>query len=141
MSTELKKLLNTLRCPICKCQIDIINVKKLKHNFACAQNYLHYSLYISQIDLYSSIITSPRIEQERATVDDRLFQFEITQNFIDLLSISGTETIIIIKKIDAEGRVLELPFKTFKYDKILFNFKNLDKSKIINRVNTVLTFQ
>lgn len=140
MPNGLKRLLNILRCPICKSQIDILNLK-IKYNFGCVQNYLHYSVFIrdAEITHYSSSLI-PSIEQERVIINDKLFQYEIIQNFI-CMAPSETETLIYIKKIDAEGRVLEQPYKKFNYNKMFFNFQETDKNKIINRINTILTFQ
>jgi hypothetical protein len=92
---------------------------------------------------YSSLSSTSPIQYERIILNHNLSQFEIIQNYSTFLesTLESTQenTNILIKSIDPEGRVLDL-LRSFNYNKILFDFQQTDQNKIINRINTILTF-
>lgn len=146
---HIKNFLNSLKCPVCQGQIDIVSNKKSQYNFGCSNNYLHFTFFINDrstatYDQDGEII-NPMIEQERVIVDRDSFRYEIIQNYI-CLTPDEIDTIIYVNKIDAEGNVIDYDgkfpiHKTFSCNQILFDFQNVTKDKIINRIKTILTFQ
>jgi len=137
-----KRLLNSLRCPICKSQIDLLSFTKNKkgNNFGCAQDQNHYAIFLVHWDLPF------RVEQEDVQVYSGKYLYEIRQNHYvsppTIPAVKCNETLIFIKEVDKEFRVIEKgKLQHFQYNQILFDFQTTSKDKIINRVKTILVFQ
>lgn len=141
MDPLVKKILNSLRCPICKSQIDLFQAKKKNgNNFACATNHTHYAMFFVSWDL------PYRIEQEDVQVYSGNYLYEIRQHHYlsppSLPPMKCNETLIYIKEVDKELRVIEKgKLLKFQYPQLLFDFQNTTNEKIINRVKTILVFQ
>ncbi len=139
MDPIVKKILNSLRCPICKGQIDLVEAKK-GNNFGCVREPHHYSFFFVHWE------QPYRIEHEDVAVYYGKHLYEIRQ--YHYTSTGGThpqtctDTVIYIKEVDKEFRVIEkAKVERFEYNKTLFDFQQTDKDKIINRVRTILVFQ
>ncbi len=141
MNKEAKLILNSLRCPLCNSQIDLIdwfsllNKKYKEHNFGCVVNPEHYSIYFNHWE------DPPKIENERVIVYDELNQYNIDQNTF-IIGHPWIKSTIKVSKVDKENRVLDnIKPKTYTFEIQLFDFKSVNRNKIINKVKTVLIFQ
>ncbi len=148
MDPVVKAFLNSLKCPVCKSQIDLFQAKKKDgNNFACVQDYTHYAIFLVHWE------QPLRIESEDVRVYKGKYLYDIKQhhylpgnNHFGLGPGFGPlrcdKTTIIVREIDKEFRIIEkLEAKSFEYDKVLFDFQNTSEQKIINRVKTILVFQ
>lgn len=140
MDPAVKAFLNSLRCPICKHQIDIMGGKdKRGNNYSCVSVPSHFSF------LYITWDGPLRLEREDVHVYSGKYLYEIRQYHWTggaIILKKKEETIIYIKEVDKEFRIIEKDkVQRFQYDKLLFDFQKTDESKIINRVKTILVFQ
>jgi uncharacterized protein YbaR (Trm112 family) len=125
MDPVAKALLNILRCPICKGQLDLLS---LVANPKKSKEYRHYGIFLVHWEY------PIRIEQEGVTIFEGSHQFDIEQK--------GGRTTISIYEIDPEERILDnIKPKIFTYDKELFTFHQTTRDKIVNRIKTILVFQ
>ncbi|CAB4196845.1 hypothetical protein UFOVP1290_365 [uncultured Caudovirales phage] len=132
MDKVAKQFLNSLKCPICSAQIDMIKMRAIDFsNFACVNDKYHYNLYYQYIQVPFLVI------QETVRIYDNNKLYEIFQSCDGSLS-----TEITVKDVDKEYRVLDKK-KTlsFRYDKKLFDFSKSNRESILNRVKTILVFQ
>ena len=129
---DVKKLLNSLKCPICHAQIDTISGKGYGYNYCCAANSDHYVLCI---DL-GSLVT--RITREKVHVYDKNHKYSIIKAYHD-----GTiRTSISVYETDLEGRVIfSFKDKVLMMDKDLFDFANFKPDKAVHRIKTIFVFQ
>jgi hypothetical protein len=134
MTNTAKKILNSLKCPICRSPIDITGypVFSTTYNYGCAYNCSHYML---------SIITlggETKIEKERVSVFDKTHKYEISKTYRP----NGNKTEIIAYQIDPEGRVI-FSFKNHQLnvEQEIFNFSNFNPDKALNRIKTLFVFQ
>src|ERR1700680_3569195 len=127
MNKAIKIILNSLRCPICLGQVDLIDYmapksKSTSYNFSCAANYDHYKLWFPHWD-------SAQVGYDVVNVYEGRYLHIIMQRY------PVHQTSIETRQVDPEGRLLDkIPSKTFKYNKILFDWTKTDQSKIINKV-------
>lgn len=139
MDPVIKQFLNSLRCPVCKGQIDLIDSKNLKqqfkvYNYGCAQNYDHYVINYFNAHGY-------RLEKEMLHIHDASHRYEVRKSY----TVPGSkliEVILSVFKTDAEGRVkddVHLKSLSFKTDVIPFNGQGSEK--MLNRIKTILLFQ
>ena len=134
MTNAAKKILNDLRCPVCRSPIDITGypVFSTTYNYGCADNYDHYLL---------SVITSvgcSKIEKEQVHVIDSKHKYQIFKTYHP----KGNKTEITAYQIDSEGRVI-FSFKNNKLclEQEIFNFTKFDVNKAIHRIKTMFVFQ
>jgi hypothetical protein len=134
MNKATKTILNSLRCPVCLGQVDLIDymapkAKSTSYNFGCAVHYEHYKLWFPHWD-------SNQIGYDMVKVYEGRYLHIIMQRY------PITQTSISTQSVDAEGSLIDtLPAKTFAYNKILFDWSKTNPAKIINKVKTILTFQ
>lgn len=133
MNPDAKKLLNSLRCPICSGQLDLIGYmvsnKSKDYNFFCVKDFRHYGIFLVHWEDLPAIIT-----QQGVTIFEGSHQFDIVQK--------GGRTTITMLEIDPEERILDnIKPKVFQYEKELFNFSKTNRDKIVNRIKTILVFQ
>jgi len=139
MHKELKVYLNSIKCPICGAQVDMMEwanpVSKRGCNFFCVANPVHYGIY------YIHWERPYRLEKELAIVSDKTHQYEVEQtHYIGINPVKHTQ--IRIYNIDGEGRVIEgHKSKQFFYQKHLFDYQSANKEKFLNRIKTILVFQ
>lgn len=127
MDALTKKLLNSLKCPICKAPIDILKHSK-PWNFGCAYEMDHYKIRLN--DGYCS--------SEQTSIYDKTHKYVLVKEFKDL----KLNTTIYIYNTDPEGRVgFSFIEKKVSTDLNLFDFRNFDKEKALNRIKTYLLFQ
>jgi hypothetical protein len=137
MDPWLKALLNSLRCPICKAQIDTkpssLDIFYRQFNYSCAYDYTHYAININ------TGIAVPTLESEHVNVFDSKHKYSILKTY----PVIGKSKIEIrIYDVDAEGRInFTFKEKKFTTDLDLFDFKKFDSVKAVNRIKTVLVFQ
>jgi hypothetical protein len=129
-------MLNSMRCPICGGQIDLVGWKvkqpTRKYNFGCVANWEHYRFFFVHWE------QPPRIEYETVTLYEGRHQYVIIQ-----YDSNGDNNIeIFIYEVDAENRIIDTkkPSK-FSYSKKMFDFAHTNREKIVNRVKTILVFQ
>lgn len=123
--SQLKQLLNSLTCPICKAPIDISFSKT--YNYCRAMNYDHYTV----------IINDGILKNEKVHIYDDKYQYVIINHLID----NVVKTEIIINEIDQEGRVLfSFNEKRLDLDKRYFDFRNFNVNKAVNRIKTICLF-
>ena len=146
MDKVIKLFLNSLRCPICRSQVDLINIvpgsgrrssSNTPLNYGCASNMEHYRFWLPTQD------PPPYIANDRVITYENDYYYQIDQTYPPA---AGTyyhgDTFIFIRKTDAEHRILDKsPTKSFKYDKPLFDWKKANREKLINKIKTILTFQ
>lgn len=135
MTYLLKKLLNSLKCPICNTSVDIINYNirtRQDYNYGCAANNDHYLILIKNNDL-----DIPCVLTETINVYDVSHKYQLTKRYQNL----SVKTEILIFNIDAERRVI-FNFKNniLTFDKELFNFSKFNMGKIIDKIKTILMF-
>lgn len=127
MDALTKKLLNNLKCPVCKAPIDILKYTK-PWNFGCAYEFDHYRLRLN--DGY--------ISAEQTSIYDISHKYVILKEYKDF----QIKTTIHIYNADPEGRVgFSFVDKKVTTDIDLFDFKNFDSKKALNRIKTYLLFQ
>lgn len=133
LSPEIKTFLNNLKCPICKAQIDFIDVKSASYacNLGCAHNNDHYMLKLEDFfDL-------PIVTHEILHIYDQKSKYKI----IKLYSGPQIETVIKVYNIDPEGREV-FSFKEkkleFKFD--AFDFSKFNREKALNRIKNLFLF-
>ena len=139
MDKALKFILNSLKCPVCRGQIDLIttslafaNKTKLPFNYGCAANNEHYLIWLPTENNPNYIL-----HYDKVVIYEGRYQYEIVQDYPIF-----PNTQIIIRKTDLEHRVSEKDtWKIFEYSKILFDWKNTNRDKVVNRIKTILTFQ
>jgi hypothetical protein len=136
MDKATKVFLNSLKCPLCKGQVDMFdsNVHRPsgKYNYACATDYNHYTILIN--DLYYGTI---KLSEEIVKIYHDKYLYTIIQ-FRQIKE----KTSILIYNTDAENRIIEKQIpKIFNYSKLLFDFQKTNKENILNRVKTILVFQ
>jgi len=132
MDPAAKKILNSLRCPICDAQIDTTSYYVRDYNYGCATDVDHYVIYMI---LWEPVI---RIASERVSIYDKNKKYSLIKSYDN----GKTTTIIEIYETDLENRVI-FSFKEKKLvmDKDLFDFANFNVDKALNRIKTVLVFQ
>jgi len=141
MDKAAKLILNSLRCPVCKSQIDMLGwqavmKKSRQFNYCCVAEPEHYGFWFITWD------PPLRIESEVVVVYDEHLQYEIKQQHFDQYGTPSLKTSIYIREVDPEHRVIEnIESKVFTYEKCLFDFPNSSGEKIINRIKTILVFQ
>lgn len=126
MNRDLKFLLNSLKCPICSAQIDIISCGS-GANYGCVNNTSHYVLKILDEEFpYTKIFK----EKIKFTKNSKLYIIE--QIYGENISN------IWIYSVDLENRIIESRKRKYKIINFkLFDFQNFDIGKAINRVNNV----
>lgn len=134
-----KAMLDSMKCPVCGGQIDLFDwarpVSKRGNNFGCVRDNSHYGMYFNHWD------QPPVILSETVSVIDvnRLYDIE-QKHFMGTVPFPGTT--ILIRDVDKEGRTIDGGrFKRLSFDKVLFDFRTLNKEKVINKVKTILVFQ
>jgi hypothetical protein len=122
MDPLLKVILNTLKCPVCGGQIDGLD------RFYCATNAEHYHVWFESDQIPYTIVA------EKVIVYNGSHQYEIMQN--------TNSTTIYIWKVDAENRriVGANPSKPLSFDKKLFNFSQINRERLMNKMKTILVF-
>jgi len=132
MEPLLKKLLNSLKCPICQCQIDMIDRRS---GYGCVSDLDHYTISVmrNDLDLY-------QVFSETVNVYDNKHKYRLTKKY-DSAPATSVKTEIMVFKVDPEGRV-NFSFKnsSLVVDKELFDFSKFNVDKAINRIRTVFTF-
>ena len=126
MDPELKKLLNSLRCPICKGRIDV-----MRRGYACAANNDHY-----QINFFMHTV---QISTEIVNIRGDGCKYVLIKTY----SPSGQkiQTEIVIMKIDPEGRIeYSHKKKSLVLDQDLFDFRNFNPDRAVNRIKTIFAF-
>jgi len=140
MDKVAKLILNSLRCPVCSGQIDLISYTKLarkpsNQNFSCVYDPEHYGVFLVHWE------QPVRLELERATVYEGRHQFNVTQ-YHYFNGQPAHLTSISIREVDPENRIIDnVKPKEFHYDKHLFDFKKTNREKLVNRIKTILVFQ
>lgn len=129
-----KKLLNSLSCPICKAQIDIISGRCSSlykgYDYGCVINFDHYVLYISGVGNYS-----PKIEKEAVAIYNDKHKYQLVKTYLD----NQVKTEITVFNIDPEGRV-QFSFRnnSAKFDFDIFDFANFNMETALTKIETVL---
>jgi len=131
MNKNLKQLLNSLKCPICQCQIDtLLNANNPIYRgfqYCCVANHKHYAIKV--YENYSAHI-----------VEEIVHLYDQSHEYCILKTKFNTE--IAISDLDLEGRVrFSFVIKKFRTELDLFDFQNFNVDKAINRIKTVLVFQ
>lgn len=128
MDRTAKQLLNSLRCPICKAQIDMAIMIR-GYNYCCANDVDHYTLNLD----------FGEIKKERVNIYDKKHKYSI----IKIYDNSGKiETIINIFETDLENRVIfSFKEKKISFDNDIFDFKNFKVDRALNRIKTIFVFQ
>jgi hypothetical protein len=122
-----KEILNSLRCPICKAQVDGNNYSI---RFYCVYVRDHYNIWLKD----------GAVKRETVNIYDmsKLLKYEITQSYEN----NSTKTNILLENIDAEGReIFTFDEVSYKADIALFDFKNFNSEKALNKVKTFLVFR
>lgn len=131
MNPEIKKILNALKCPLCKAPIDLIEYSSARkgYNFGCAINVDHYAISL----IYDPVM----VAAECIHIHDAHHMYEIIKH-----PYGKVRTTIKIFNTDAESRVI-FSFKEKQLDMDIdaFNFDKLDLERAINRIKTIFLFQ
>jgi hypothetical protein len=141
MDHSTKILLNSLRCPICTSLIDGNTVSGY-----CVANMDHYNARIANNTGEPLWIEIPPIlVQEQVSIYEGKFRYQIFQSYANLVNnnyVTTDSSRIIIWDVDPEGRIIHSKHRPeFYYNKKLFDFRNTNKEKLINKIKTILVFQ
>jgi len=134
-----KQVINRMRCPLCRGQLDLLDWREVErkdkdYNFYCVFDSEHYALW------FLHWVQPPILETERVILYEGSYQYTISQ--VHHYQAPQTLTTIKLSKVDPENRVIEgLQPKFFTYDKHLFDFQKTNREKIVNRIKTILVFQ
>jgi len=132
MDPVAKKLLNSLRCPICQSPIDTASGYFINYNYGCASNIDHYAIHLI---LWDPII---KIDRERVNFYDENRKYSIIKSYID----SDVVTEMEVYETDLEHRtIFSFKEKKLVMNMDLFDFTNFNKDKAINRIRTIFVFQ
>lgn len=135
MTPELKKLLNSLRCPVCKSLIDMIDWRAgyRGYNYGCATNLDHYLVSVMNND-----VGTPSLQEESVNIYSEKVKYQLSKKYDN----ANVKTAIGIFDIDLEKRV-QFSFKknVVLFDKDVFDFANFKPDKAIQRIKTLLTFK
>lgn len=128
----IKSILNKLQCPLCKGQIDGVYKSFTKvQKFWCANVKNHYEITFVE-DLIKTELINLYNYQE-------LLNYEIVRDCDNNNTVSFT---IRMRQIDAEGRIIfSFEDKVFTTSIDIFDFKNFNKDKALNKIKTVMLFQ
>jgi hypothetical protein len=153
MDKAAKIILNSLKCPVCKGQIDLFdwngstNKKTKQHNFCCAADQGHYQIWFAHWD------SPPQISQDQVQIYDGKRLYRIRQIYTSSSLATNQQIVwnnateITIWDVDPERRIIILDSKNqkttprFDYNKVIFDWQKIDRDKIINKIKTILTFQ
>lgn len=131
MNQFVKKILNSLKCPICSAPIDVIS-GNINGNFGCAMNQDHYTLLLNSWEL------PVKIQKEIVNIYDKTHKYAITKVHN---TNNTTSTYIDVFDTDLENRVIfNFKAKKFVMDRDLFDFTNFDKDRALKRIKTLFTF-
>ena len=126
MNKVIKQYINSIRCPLCGGQIDGFFYEKEWKSY-CVKYPLHYALYFVNTTLISEVI---EVHQEFKL-------YSIMQYYVPSI-----ETHISCISTDIDGNIIEGDWvDILNRDNILFDFRNVNKQQIINRLKILLTFQ
>jgi len=127
-----KKILNSLSCPICDSPIDMAGHHIQGFNYGCATDLDHYAIHLI---LWEPVV---RITDERVNLYEKNRKYSIIKHYDG----SNVITKIEIYETDLENRVIfSFKDKNVIMNRDLFDFRNFDVSKALNRIKTVLIFQ
>lgn len=131
----LKVFLNTLRCPVCGGLIDMFEGRAVRRrfNYACAADYKHYGIYVN-VEL-----SPPFIEEEVLEISDKNHMYMIIQFHDQFLNKHMCN--IDSFDINGDGNIVGSSKGHFSFHKTLFDFKNSNKVKLLNKIKTILVFQ
>ena len=137
MSPDARRLLNTLRCPICGAQIDLIEwhaVTRSGFNFGCVADPEHYSIYFIHWEV------PLLIQKEYVSIYDGNTKYTILQDYSHN---RPPQTTIRLYQVDPEKRIIEgKRHKAAIFPNItLFKFNQTTSEKLLNRIKTILVFQ
>jgi hypothetical protein len=140
MTPEIKKILNSLSCPICGAQIDII-----KNYYGCVANHDHYYLYISTSydwTTNTNSVAPNQIYKEVVSIYADKYKYVIEKMYSYVNNNIDVVTYILVYEIDQEGRMIfSFKDKTLKLDFGAFDFKNFNVEKALSRIKTLFVFQ
>lgn len=129
MDKQLKQLLNSLRCPVCKAQIDIAGRGISRaYNYCCSSRPQEYMLWIRERS------PTPTIVYDKIVVYDSSNKYIADQHYDD------KTTVFDVWNVDVEGNLTDYSSKTVKLDYILFDYQKTDREGIIRRLKTVMVF-
>jgi hypothetical protein len=137
MNPLTKKLLNSLRCPICKSLIDMLPTKISKrYQFGCAVNNEHYAIRLNNGD----------IERELVSFFDSKHKYVLLKSHYDgIISVSEgsiTDMEINVIDIDLENRVVEgNKIKVIDVNSESFDFRNFNIKEVVYKINLLFLFQ
>jgi hypothetical protein len=132
MDPVAKKMLNSLSCPICKSPIDMAGYYVNNYNYGCATDIDHYAIHLI---LWEPII---RISGERVNLYDKNRKYSLIKSFDN----GNVVTTIEIYETDLENRVIfSFKDKRIMMNKDLFDFRNFNAEKALNRIKTIFVFQ
>lgn len=123
MDPLLKAILNYLKCPVCGGQIEGVS------RFYCAASRDHYNVRFGS-DTAPYIIAS-----EKVILSDGTRQYEIIQN--------ANSTTIYVWKVNGDNiRIVDKvnPPAPIVFDKKLFDFSQINKERLINKMKTIVVF-
>lgn len=142
-SPAAKKLLNSLRCPVCKSQIDIMTDSERKlfsshWNCRCAQSP-HFLLELLDDDLGTKIF-----EEKLSLLDQKnSMHWELTKMVENSIIPQFAVFHIVAWEVDGDGNIIETShpkfFKILKEE--IFDFRNFDPKEALKRLRTIMTFQ
>lgn len=114
---------------------DKLERKPKDQNFSCVYDPEHYGIWFVHWE------QPVRLEFERATVYEGDYQYQVTQNHW-LAGFRTQRTTVLIREVDPEHRILDtIKPKLFTYNKLLFDFKQTSRDRLVNRIKTILVFQ
>ena len=147
---ELKEFLNSLKCPICNSQIDILPNKhyleRLNFNYGCSSDCEHYAIrldhnygsFVQGIASRHSIKMQPELIKEQVIIYSGKYKYVIVKKYNTFTPHLTISSIIV----DPERRVVDnINIKIDDFDINYIDFKNTNEESILNRIKTLLVFQ
>lgn len=142
-NAEIKKYINSLICPLCKCSLEGLPHKRTYFDatledikLSCAQIPIHYNIKLKW-DLDDLPAVAQR-EFEKLVLFTSTHKFEIEISYsLDLVF----DTSIFCSSINEDGQVTSVRKLISTLPNESFDFRTHSEAKIIKRLKTIIAFQ
>lgn len=142
-NAEIKKYINSLTCPLCKCSLEGLPTKYTyldagleNIKLSCSQIPPHYFLKLNW-SLNELPVTLCR-EKEELIISTKKYRYQIVKDYTAV-----AETRIYCSKINADGHIIDSAETKLmsSLPNEAFDLRTYSEAKIISRLKTIIAFQ